>query len=137
MKLPNNIQQYLHYYDELALKGKFKIIGKKIGSKILFYVLIMVILISDSKIPIKVRIVFMGALGYLILPTDLVADILPIVGFTDDIAFLTFAINNAREYITPEVKDKAKAKLEQWIGAEAEEAEIVDDEVYNNYKEDV
>ncbi len=137
MKLLNNIQEYLKYYDELELKEKLKIIGNKIGSKVLFYVLIMVILISDSKIPIKVRLVFMAALGYLILPTDLVADLLPVVGFTDDIAFLSYAISNAREYITPEVTSKAKDKLGSWLNNEAEEAEVVDDEVYNSYKDEV
>jgi len=134
MKILNNIQEYLKYYDELELKDKLKIIGNKIGSKILLYVLIMVILISDKKIPIKIRLVFMAALGYLILPTDLVADLLPVVGFTDDIAFLSYAISNAREYITPEVTNKAKDKLGKWINNKAEEAEIVDDEVYNSYK---
>ena len=93
MKILDDIQEYLKYYDELELKDKLKIIGNKIGSKILFYILIMVVLISDNKIPIKVRLVFMAALGYLILPTDLVADLLPVVGFTDDIAFLSFAIS--------------------------------------------
>ena len=136
MKILNDIQEYLKYYDELELKDKLKIIGNKIGSKILFYVLIMVVLISDNKIPIKVRLVFMAALGYLILPTDLVADLLPVVGFTDDIAFLSYAISNAREYITPEVTSKAKDKLGKWINNEAEEAEIVDDEVYNSFKDE-
>jgi len=133
MKALDNILQYLEYYDELALIDKLRVVGKKIGSKVLLYVLIMVILISDKKIPIKVRLVFMAALGYLILPTDLIADLLPIVGFTDDIAFLSYAINNAREYITPEVTNKAKDKLEKWITNDIEEAEIIDDEVYSSF----
>ncbi len=120
MKLLKDIQQYVKYYDELQISDKLKIAGKKIGSKIVFYVLIMVILIGDTKIPLKVRLVFMAALGYLILPTDLVADLLPAIGFTDDIAFLTYAISNAREYITPEVKDKAKEKLGQWANTNNE-----------------
>ena len=126
MKLFNNIQQYIKYFDEIQLFDKLGVVGKKIGSKLVFYIIIMVILIGDTKIPLKVRLVFMAALGYLILPTDLVADLLPAIGFTDDIAFLSFAISNAREYITPEVKDKAKEKMGQWINKEAEDAEIVD-----------
>ena len=126
MKVFNNIQQYIKYFDEIQLFDKLGVVGKKIGSKVVFYVIIMVTLIGDTKIPLKVRLVFMAALGYLILPTDLVADLLPAIGFTDDIAFLSFAISNAREYITPEVKDKANQKLGQWINKEAEDAEIVD-----------
>ena len=126
MKLLKDIQQYVKYYDELQLFDKLRFVSKKIGSKVVFYIIIMAMLIGDTKIPLKVRLVFMAALGYLILPTDLVADLLPAIGFTDDIAFLTFAISSAREYITPEVKDKAKQKLGQWVNKEAEDAEIVD-----------
>ena len=126
MKMFNNFQQYIKYFDEIQLFDKLGVVGKKIGSKVVFYVIIMAMLIGDTKIPLKIRLVFMAALGYLILPTDLVADLLPAIGFTDDIAFLSFAISNAREYITPEVKDKAKEKLGQWVNKEAEDAEIVD-----------
>lgn len=121
-----DINRYIKYYDELHLFDKLGAVGKKIGSKVVFYVLVMAALISDTKIPLKVRLVFMAALGYLILPTDLIADMLPAIGFTDDIAFLSYAISNAREYITPEVKDKAKEKLGQWFDDVAEDAEVVD-----------
>ncbi len=126
MKLFKNFQQYIEYYDELQLSDKIKVVGKAIGAKVLSYVLIMVILISDKEIPLKIRLVFMAAIGYLILPTDLVADLLPVIGFTDDIAFLSYAIGHAREYITPEVKDKANEKLGQWLDNEAEDTEDVD-----------
>ncbi len=126
MKLLSNIQYYIKYYDEIQLFNKLKVVGKKIGSQVIYSVLIMVMLLGDSKIPIKVRLIFMAALGYLILPTDLVADMIPALGFTDDIAFLTYAISNAHEYITPEVRKRAKEKLGQWGNDDAEEAEIVD-----------
>ena len=126
MKLVKNFRQYIEYYDELRLADKIKAVGKTVGAKVISYVLIMVILISDKNIPLKVRLVFMAALGYLILPTDLIADLLPAIGFTDDIAFLSYAISNAREYITPEVKGKAKEKLGQWIDNEAENVEAID-----------
>lgn len=126
MKLLKNIQEYIQYYDEIQLFDKLGVIGKKIGSKVVFYVLILVILISDTKIPLKVRLVFIAALGYLILPTDLVTDMLPAIGFVDDIAFLSYTISNAREYITPEVQNKARDKMNKWINKEAEDAEVVD-----------
>jgi len=47
-------------------------------------------------------------LGYFILPTDLVADFLPLIGFADDIALISYVIANAIEYITPEIKQKAR-----------------------------
>lgn len=126
MKFLSNIQQYIDHYDEIQLLNKLKVVGKKIGSQVILYVIIMVMLLSDSKIPVKVRLVFMAALGYLILPTDLVADLIPAIGFTDDIAFLTYAISSAQEYITPEVRIRAKEKLGYWINDEAEDVDVVD-----------
>ncbi len=126
MKLVQNIKQYVSEYNESDLKQVLVLYGKKLGTQIVLYALIMVTLIKDSAIPLKVRLMFMAALGYLILPSDLVADILPFIGFTDDIAFLTYVISSATDYITPEVKEKAKGMMGNWI--DIEEAEVVEDE---------
>jgi len=50
-------------------------------------------------------------LGYFILPADLLADIIPVLGFTDDIAFLSFAVSTVSSYLTPEIKEKAMIAL--------------------------
>ena len=105
------ILKYKKYYNKEKLSEKiFSVIGK-ISSKALYYLLLLTLLISDKNIPKKVRLVFIAALGYFILPTDIIADILPGLGFTDDVAFLAYAINNAAQYITPEMETKAKEKL--------------------------
>ena len=126
MGFTKNIKQYIDFYDELELFSMLKVAGKKLGSQVILYALIMVTLIGDSKIPMKVRLVFMAAIGYLILPTDIVADFLPVIGFTDDIAFLTYVVSSASEYITPEVRDRAKDKMEKWINNVADDGEIID-----------
>jgi len=64
-----------------------------------------------------------------IVRTDLICDLLPIIGFTDDVAFLTYVISSASEYITPEIKEKAKEKMGNWINANVEDAEIFEEEV--------
>lgn len=125
MKLVKNIKQYVGLYNESDLKKVIVLFGKKLGAQVVLYALIMFTLIKDSEVPLKVKMVFMAALGYLILPTDLIADILPVIGFTDDIAFLTYVVTSASEYITPEVKENAKAMMGKWIDFEAEEAEIL------------
>jgi uncharacterized membrane protein YkvA (DUF1232 family) len=55
--------------------------------------------------------VLVAALGYFILPADLIADIIPGLGFTDDIAFLSYAITTVTDYLSPEIKEKAQQKL--------------------------
>ncbi len=118
MKSGRKVLEYTKYYSEAGLARKLKKLSGLLGSKLLYYVLLLFVLISDKTIPPKVRMVFIAALGYFILPTDLVADFLPVIGFTDDIAFLTYAISNATEYITPEITEKAKRKHSQILGKE-------------------
>ncbi|MBR3886151.1 MAG: DUF1232 domain-containing protein, partial [Alistipes sp.] len=52
-----------------------------------------------------------GALGYFILPTDMVLDFIPMVGYTDDMAALMWAIHTLTKNLTPEIKAQARLKL--------------------------
>jgi uncharacterized membrane protein YkvA (DUF1232 family) len=122
MKIKNNeILKYRKYYNENKLSEKiFAVIGK-VSDKVLYYVFLLLLLISDKSIPKKVRLVFMAALGYFILPSDIIADVLPVFGFADDIAFLTYAISSASQYITPELKQKAEEKMNAVLKKDVEE----------------
>ena len=113
--MKSNILKYKKYYSDDKLTTKLAILAGKVSAKLLYYVLLLVLLLSDKTIPKKVRLVFMAALGDFILPTDLIADILPGLGFADDIAFLSYVISNAAQYITPEIEEKAKTRLDQML----------------------
>lgn len=49
-------------------------------------------LVRDPRTPLWVKGVCIGVLGYLILPTDVVADFIPVLGYGDDLAALTAAL---------------------------------------------
>ena len=63
------------------------------------------------KIDLKEKTMIIGALGYFILPTDLVVDFLPIVGYSDDLAALIALVKSCMSYITPEIEAQVDAKL--------------------------
>ena len=44
------------------------------------------------------------------------------LGFTDDILALAWAVFSMRKYITPEIKQKARDRVRQWLGPEDGEA---------------
>src|SRR5438093_2014813 len=46
---------------------------------------------NDDRTPTWAKTVIGGAIAYLILPTDLIPDYLPVVGFTDDAGALAAA----------------------------------------------
>ena len=72
-------------------------------------------LIMDKSTPTQVRISIMGALTYLIVPIDLIPDFIPASGFSDDLVALTAVITLWQHHITPEMKFRAKCKLDKWF----------------------
>ena len=72
-------------------------------------------LIMDNSTPPQVRISIIGALTYLIVPLDLIPDFIPASGFSDDLVALTAVISLWQHHITPEMKFRAKCKLEKWL----------------------
>jgi len=66
---------------------------------------------TDKKTPLKVRGTLLAALGYFILPIDMVPDILALVGFSDDLAVLTAAFTLVQSHITDEHREKAQKAL--------------------------
>lgn len=67
--------------------------------------------IQDKDTPRMVRLVLMGAIGYVILPIDIVPDILPVAGWIDDAAVVAAALKFAAAYIKPEHKEKVRRIL--------------------------
>lgn len=118
MKPEKKLLRYSKYFNERKLFKKLKSISGRLSIQLLYYVFILFYLLSDKSVPYKTRIIFIAALGYLILPTDLISDIIPGLGFTDDAAFIAYAISNATTYITPEVKEKATDMLIKLVGRE-------------------
>ncbi len=72
-------------------------------------------LIIDNSTPPQVRISIIGALTYLIVPIDLIPDFIPASGFSDDLVALTAVISLWQHHITPEMKFRAKCKLDNWF----------------------
>jgi uncharacterized membrane protein YkvA (DUF1232 family) len=67
----------------------------------------------DRETPFRAKGILFAALGYFILPIDVVPDIFAVVGFTDDIAVLTAALAMIRAHIKMEHYDAADAAIER------------------------
>ena len=69
----------------------------------------------DQTTPFQVRAALIGALAYFVLPFDVIPDMLPVLGFTDDAAILATAIRMVATHITPEHRDAARTALKRGI----------------------
>ena len=115
MKAPKDLERYTAYYNAEKFWKKIKKFAKKIGAKAVYYALVLYYALQSPGISKKDKLIIYGALGYLILPIDILPDFLP-GGYTDDIAGLAVAIFKIARNITPEVRAKARAKVGDWFG---------------------
>jgi uncharacterized membrane protein YkvA (DUF1232 family) len=65
----------------------------------------------DRETPLRVRGTLLAALAYFVMPLDLLPDVLPALGFTDDAAVLMMAFQLISSHIKPEHRDAARAAL--------------------------
>ena len=72
-------------------------------------------MILDTSTPPKARVTMLAALTYLIMPLDLVPDFIPVAGFSDDLVALTAVISIWSSYVTPQIRARAKRKLDKWF----------------------
>ena len=71
----------------------------------------------DHQTPVHVKAALIGAIAYFVLPADVIPDVLPIVGYTDDAAMLAAAIRLVAQHITPDHREAARQTLARMRGA--------------------
>ena len=84
---------------------------KKLGKKVLKPALQLYYVMKESSTPLDTKGLIIGALGYLILPIDLIPDFIPVAGYTDDLAALLAVVKMCKEHITPEIERKVRKDL--------------------------
>lgn len=117
-KFKTNIDKFGKYYSPGALFDKIKHVSRKAGSKVVYAALLLYYSTLDKKFPLKDRMMVIAALGYFILPADLIPDALP-GGFTDDSAAILYVLRKVWKNMTPETKEKARQKTNQIFGNDA------------------
>ena len=118
MKTSISTSAYSSNYSESSFWSKLKGFAAKMGQTVVYYALLLYYVMVDPTVSLKDKAVIAGALGYLILPVDLIPDTIPVLGFTDDIAALKVAYNTVRNSVTPEIRTMAEAKLVHLFGAQ-------------------
>jgi uncharacterized membrane protein YkvA (DUF1232 family) len=112
------------HFSEEKFWGKLKKFGLKAGHSVVYTALLLYFVLQKPDVPKKAKMVIIGALGYFILPTDLIPDMAVGVGFTDDLGALGVALLQVAMYIDDDVKAKAKAKLTDWFGENVDTSEV-------------
>lgn len=115
--------EYLNQYSEKSLWEKIKKFSKVAGIKVVYAVLLLYFVMESNDVGIKTKLAIAAALGYFILPTDAIFDLTPLIGYSDDLGVLLFALSQISSSITVDIKEKARQKLHDWFG-EIDENEL-------------
>lgn len=108
----HEIQKYGTYFSEKSFWQKIERVAKKLGATVLRPVFTLYYMLQDDSVPMLHKAYILGALGYFILPLDLIPEsVFSFIGFTDDVAVIGFVLKTVKDSITPEVRRKTDQKM--------------------------
>lgn len=103
--------KYAEEFSEEGFWDKITSVFKKAGSEIIYKALQLFYATQNPECPMAIKAAIYAALGYFILPLDLIPDVIPVVGFSDDLLAIGAAIAMAHVYIDDKVIYNAKEKM--------------------------
>jgi len=69
--------------------------------------------VLDPATPPRVRHVLLGAVIYFLLPADLLPDVMPALGFSDDAAVIALVLSTLSGHLREEHRERARRRLRQ------------------------
>jgi len=109
------------WYSGPALWRTLKKVAVRASRKTLHAALVLFYCMRDQDTPAWAKGVIVGALGYLILPMDLLPDVIPGAGYGDDWGAIVAALATVAAYIKDGHKQKASAQVARLLGGRAPE----------------
>lgn len=119
----------------LHLKNKIKKLAIKVGKPLLYPVMLMYYAYHRKDTPKWAKKIIFGALVYLVVPVDAMPDIIPVVGFSDDLSVILASLGAVAFYIDDEVRIKAKDKISTWLGDLSDADMLQAEETINTHKD--
>ncbi len=103
---------------EKSFWKKIKTSTSAAGYEAIYNAFILYYTARAKETPLWCKTVIAGALGYFISLIDVIPDLTPILGYTDDITVMIAAVGALAAHITPEIKEKAKDKADKIFKSE-------------------
>ncbi|MEH7247912.1 DUF1232 domain-containing protein [Neobacillus niacini] len=119
-----DINQHEEHFSEEKFWTKVQNFSKRAGTSVVYAVLLLYYTLQKPDVPLKVKATIVGALGYFILPLDLIPDLAVGVGYVDDLSIVLFALVQVALYVDDEIKMQAKNKLKDLFGENVDTTDV-------------
>lgn len=111
-----NPKDYEKDFSSKSFWAKVKSQAAKAGKDLIEKGLVLYYTWEDDDTPMWAKSTIVAALGYFISPVDAVSDVLPVVGYSDDLAILVGALATVAGSIKKSHRDAAKQKVNNVFG---------------------
>ncbi len=111
----NDKQNYSEAYSDDNLWEKLAKFALQAGKEIVRKALAMYRCFKDDDTPEWAKAVILGALGYFIFPLDAIPDLVPVVGYSDDLGVIALAFSQILIHIKDSHREWAEEKLKEWF----------------------
>jgi uncharacterized membrane protein YkvA (DUF1232 family) len=115
------LTKYRRFFSESAFWGKLRRFASAAGVKTVYSALLLYYAFKRKETPAWAKRSIVGVLGYLINPLDVLPDLTPIIGYTDDVGFLGLCLVLVAAYINEDVRAQAREQVGKWFPAVREE----------------
>jgi len=102
-------------YSESGFWKKLASFGRQAGRDVIEKALWLYYAAERPDTPNWAKATVYGALAYFVLPADAVPDLLPITGYTDDLAVLAVAVATIGAHVDATVRARASETLARWF----------------------
>lgn len=109
------VPKFKSAYSETRFWDKVRKYALVAGRAVLEPALKMYYATLDAATPMWAKTVIYAALGYFVSPVDAVPDVLPVVGYTDDLGILLAAAATVAAHITHKHSERALYTIRQWF----------------------
>lgn len=86
-----------------------KMVGRRFKTDLKVYRLVL----KDSRTPLTAKVLLGAAVGYALMPFDLIPDFLPVIGHLDDVIIVPGLVYMALKLIPKELVEECKARVKE------------------------
>ncbi len=104
-------KDYGDAYDEESLWKKLSIMPRSVIEQGLEKILLLREIMLSGEAPLWARSACLVGLGYVLVPTDLVADFLPGIGYLDDLAMIGVILQSTEFFATDQMRAAVNKRL--------------------------
>ena len=88
--------------------GRISRHSSEIGQQTAYALMLMYYAFRSKRIPLYARSIVFGTFGYFLAVFDTVPDLIPLIGYTDDLGVLSFGLVTIAAYINDDVRIQAR-----------------------------